>query len=354
VDDAEQHAGTPAAEFDVFVAGPVFMDIVFAGLDHAPELGTESWARSMGSCPGGSANIAVALSRLGLNTSLATAFGDDAYGDFCRESLELGEDIDLSRSVRMTGKHTPLTVSLAYDGDRTMVSHGHLNEHPGIGGDVPCATAAFTSIGADAHSEWLAEAKAKGARIVVNSGWQPDGVWDLDRLKDLALADVFIVNTPEALAWTRTSTVADAALALAERVPMPVITRGGGGALAVDRDARSDDDRIVEVGGIAVDPVDPTGAGDVFAAGIIAGLVWSLGVERSLNLATVAAGLSVEDIGGSFSAPSLERMARWFRESAAHEDAAFHARYGFLTELHTAWEHARRPRRAVPTIGFRP
>ncbi|QDZ15668.1 carbohydrate kinase family protein [Humibacter ginsenosidimutans] len=351
---SEQEPARTLPEFDAFVVGPVFIDIVLAGLDHAPVLGTESWARSMGTCPGGIANIAVALSRLGLNTSLATAFGDDAYGDFCRESLELGEGIDLSRSVRMTGKHTPLTISLAYDSDRTMVSHGHLHEHPGISIDaVPRAAVAFASIGGDQNTAWLAAAKANGARVVVTSGWQPDGEWDLDRLGDLSLADVFIVNGPEALAWTGTTRLEDAALALAERVPLPVVTRGSRGAIAVDREAVDAEHRIVDVGGIDIEPVDPTGAGDVFAAGLAAGLVWSLTIEQSLVLATVAAGLSVEDIGGSFSAPSLEGIAQWYRDSAREHDAAFAERYGFLDELHSTWGRQRRPRRAIPTIGFR-
>ena len=71
------------AEVDVFVQGMVFLDIVFTGLHELPRPGTEVWADGMGSCPGGIANLAVAASRLGLRTSLAAAFGDDDYGDFC-------------------------------------------------------------------------------------------------------------------------------------------------------------------------------------------------------------------------------------------------------------------------------
>ena len=81
---------------DVYLTGTVFLDIIFTGLDSAPVRGTESWARGMGSSPGGIANMATALARLGLRTSLAAAFGDDMYGDYCREDLEAGEGIDLT------------------------------------------------------------------------------------------------------------------------------------------------------------------------------------------------------------------------------------------------------------------
>lgn len=87
--------------------------------------GTESWARGMGSSPGGVANMATALARLGLHTSLAAAFGDDHYGEYCWDALEQGEGIDLSLSHTVRGWHSPVTVSMAYEGERTMVSHGH-------------------------------------------------------------------------------------------------------------------------------------------------------------------------------------------------------------------------------------
>ncbi len=61
--------------------------------------GTEVWASGMGSSPGGIANLAVATSRLGLRTTLAAAFGDDAYGDFCWRTLEEQEGVALTRSA---------------------------------------------------------------------------------------------------------------------------------------------------------------------------------------------------------------------------------------------------------------
>ena len=111
--------------WDVYLTGTVFLDIIFTGLESAPVRGTESWARGMGSSPGGVANMATALARLGLRTSLAAAFGDDHYGEYCWDALQQGEGIDLSASRTAPGWHSPVTVSMAYEGERTMVSHGH-------------------------------------------------------------------------------------------------------------------------------------------------------------------------------------------------------------------------------------
>ena len=85
-------------EFDLILAGTVFQDIIFTGLPHAPEPGTEIWSEGMGSCPGGVANQAIAAARLGLKTGLAAAFGDDGYGDYNWKILAGQEHVDLSLS----------------------------------------------------------------------------------------------------------------------------------------------------------------------------------------------------------------------------------------------------------------
>ena len=56
-------------QFDLFVHGTVFFDVVFTGLVSLPVRGTEIQATGMGSCPGGIANLAIAASRLGAPSS---------------------------------------------------------------------------------------------------------------------------------------------------------------------------------------------------------------------------------------------------------------------------------------------
>lgn len=336
--------------YDVFLAGPLFMDLIFSGMPHAPVLGTETWADAMGCCPGGIANMAVALSRLGRTTSLATAFGDDAYGDFCRESLELSEGIDISESVRTTGSHTPVTISLAYEGDRTMVSHGHINGSPDVS-DVPDAKFVFVTIESGRSIPWLEQAHQAGARIFVNSGWDPTGRWDLAGLADLRHADVFIANETEAMAWTGADNPATAAHELARHVALAVVTRGPNGAIAVDG-VRGE---LIEVPGMAgVTTVDPTGAGDIFVAGLMTGLGLNRGLRDSLSLGCVAAGLSVQRLGGSFSAPTWDEIQTWYRTHPSRGEAGFDADYGFIDGLFPEGERPRKPRRAIPTMGFRP
>ncbi len=174
---------------DVYLTGTVFLDIIFTGLASAPVRGTESWARGMGSSPGGVANMAAALARLGLRTSLAAAFGDDHYGEYCWDELEQGEGIDLSISRRVSGWHSPVTVSMAYEGERTMVSHGHEPppEEPAPA-CPPRARAAVASLTPGRRAPWIAEAAKQGtASSPTSAGTTPvPGTWRVSPTSNIA------------------------------------------------------------------------------------------------------------------------------------------------------------------------
>ncbi|WP_055487066.1 carbohydrate kinase family protein [Streptomyces sp. WMMB 322] len=364
--------GDPAC--DVYLAGTVFLDIIFTGLDSAPVRGTETWARGMGSSPGGVANMATALARLGLRTSLAAAFGDDMYGDYCREALDKGEGIDLTLSHTVPGWHSPVTVSMAYEGERTMISHGH--EAPprepiappsalGLGGAPidpeapgcpPPARACVTSLAPGDGQEWLATAAGRGSRIFADVGWDDTGRWDLGALPDLEHCEAFLPNAEEAMRYTRTDCPRAAARALSERVPLAVVTLGAQGSCAVDgRTGES-----AEVPGIPVDALDTTGAGDVFVAGFVMGSLAGWPLADRLAFAGLTAALSVQEFGGSLSAPGWAEVAAWRSRAGGHRSRpGAHAgagpcegTYGFLDAVLAGCPGSAPRRRALPTIGF--
>ncbi|WP_374213842.1 carbohydrate kinase family protein [Streptomyces sp. A3M-1-3] len=340
---------------DVFLTGTVFLDIIFTGLDSAPVRGTESWARGMGSSPGGVANMATALSRLGLHTSLAAAFGDDHYGEYCWDALEQGEGIDLARSRVVPGWHSPVTVSMAYEGERTMVSHGHEAPPPPGSGPFPdCpprARAAVASLVPGRHEEWIASAARRGARVFADVGWDETGRWDLAGLADLQHCEAFLPNAEEAMRYTRTDCPRAAARALADKVPLAVVTLGAEGAYAVDGASGE----TAEVPAILVEALDPTGAGDVFVAGFLTGTLAGWPLADRLAFAGLTAALSVQEFGGSLSAPGWAEVAGWWQQvrSLPGGDPEALRRYVFLEDLLPADGRPWPLRRAVPTIGFR-
>ena len=344
--------GDPAT--DVYLTGTVFLDIIFTGLDSAPVRGTESWARGMGSSPGGIANMATALARLGLHTSLAAAFGDDMYGDYCWDSLSDGEGIDLALSRKIPGWHSPVTVSMAYEGERTMISHGHEApppEEPAPQCPPPARACVASLTPGGPRQSWIGHAAQHGSRVFADVGWDDSGRWDPADLADLAHCEAFLPNAAEAMNYTRTSCPRAAARRLAELVPLAVVTLGPEGAYAVD----SASGETAQVPALSVDALDPTGAGDVFVAGFLTGTLagWPL-VDR-LAFASLTAALSVQEFGGSLSAPGWIEIAAWWQHAKSYDDQdrAALRRYAFLDDLLPAGTRRWPLRRAVPTIGFR-
>ncbi|MFI5804651.1 carbohydrate kinase family protein [Streptomyces sp. NPDC051561] len=340
---------------DVFLTGTVFLDIIFTGLDSTPVRGTETWARGMGSSPGGVANMATALARLGLRTALAAAFGDDHYGEYCWDALADGEGIDLGMSRTVPGWHSPVTVSMAYEGERTMVSHGH--EAPPPGGSAPFPTcpprarAAIASLVPGHRQDWVETAARNNALIFADVGWDDTGRWDLAGLGDLEHCEAFLPNAEEAMRYTRTDCPRRAAHRLAEKVPLAVVTLGAEGAYAVDgRTGES-----AEVPAIAVEALDPTGAGDVFVAGFVTGTLAGWPLADRLAFAGLTAALSVQEFGGSLSAPGWSEIAAWWQQVQGYDaqDQEALSRYAFLEGLLPADVRPWPLRRAVPTIGFR-
>jgi sugar/nucleoside kinase (ribokinase family) len=348
-------ADSPA--IDVFMSGTVFLDIVFTGLPTAPAAGTEVWAAGMASCPGGIANLAVSSARLGLRTSLAAGFGDDVYADFLWQTLADQERVDLSRSRRFTEWHSPVTVSMAVQRDRSMVTHGH--ELP-ISADTligvpPRCRAVITSVGEGAAEpvlpSWVARSRHGGALVFADAGWDPTGTWDPALLRTLAGCDAFMPNAVEAMRYTRTDSPQAALRTLAEHVPLAVVTLGGDGAIAIDGVTGE----TAAVPALPVDALDPTGAGDVFGAALVLGTIAGWPLEHRLLFAGVSAALAVHEFGGSLAAPGWGDIGDWWRRTRACAAtggagaAELARRYGFLEDL-VPRTHVCGVRRAAATI----
>ncbi|MDR0284420.1 MAG: PfkB family carbohydrate kinase [Propionibacteriaceae bacterium] len=320
--------------FDVVLSGWVFLDIVFTDLPTPPRPGREVWTGGMGSSPGGIANLAVAAARLDLRTALAAAFSDDGYGAWCRDVLDKQEHIDLSRSRTIPGWHTPVTVSLAYDDDRAMITHGHTP--PVSGRELLARPPSTRAVIADLGTEpWWQDYLGTSTLVFTDIGWDPTDTWDLGVLDRLAGCHAFMPNEAEAMAYTRTDTPTAALAAVAELVPLAVVTRGAQGVLAIDQSTGEQ----AAAPALAGPVVDPTGAGDVFGAALVTGTLEGWPLAQRLAFATLCASLAVRQFGGALAAPGWGDLADWWRctrEAARRGPAAtaeLARRYAFLDEV---------------------
>jgi sugar/nucleoside kinase (ribokinase family) len=311
-----------AEPVDVFLSGLAFADIVFTGLEKPPTLGAEVWTTGIDSGPGGITNFAVALRRLGLTTSLAAAFGDDLLGRYCWAELTEREGVDLTRSRRFPGWPMPVTVSLAYDDDRALITHGRPSplSADDLVGQPPPSRAAAVHLGPEPQA-WLGLAHAAGTLVFADLGWDPSGSWAPEMLEQLAVCHAFLPNAGEAMRYTASDSPEAALARLGDHVPVAVVTLGAEGALAVDNTTGES----ASVPGLRVRALDPTGAGDVFGAAFIAATLSGRPLVERLAFANLAAALSVERIGGAMAAPTWADIAAWWRTNKA-------AGYAFLDE----------------------
>lgn len=317
---------TDVRSIDVLLAGPTFFDLVLGGLDAAPTPGTEVFASHLETSPGGIATLAVATARLGLSTALATTLGDDIQGRWCRALLGDVEGVDLSRTVVPSDWPTPLTVSLSHDDDRAMITREDpapaLDPLP----DGPAPRAVLADLPAlrraSGPDAWWRRAARDGALVFADAGWDASGTWDRSLLAPLEHCFAFTPNAHEAVAYTGADSAEDAARALAERVPLVVVTRGAAGAVAVD--AGSGD--LVDVPGVSVDARDTTGAGDVLQAALAYGVLRDLPLEEAVAFAVLCSALSVEELGGAVASPCWGDIADW---RARHDEP----RFAFVDDL---------------------
>jgi sugar/nucleoside kinase (ribokinase family) len=321
-------------ELDVLMEGTVFFDIVLTGLPSLPLAGTELPAAGMGSCPGGIANLAVAASRLGLRTGLAASFGDDVYGDFLWRTLADQEGVDLSYSRRIENWHSPVTVSLAVQRDRAMVTHSHPSPTDDLITDPPAAAAGVVHLGEQLRP-WVGRAAARGMRLFGDVGWDATQTWSQDTLEQLEHLHAFLPNSMEAMAYTRTDDPRAALRQLADRVPVVIVTCGGQGSIGIDSITGEEE----WVPSLPVNAVDATGAGDVFAAAFVVGTLRSWSLRHRMAFANLCAALSVQQVGGSLAAPGWGDLADWqlaLREqvrTGSRAAAAMAESYAFLGEV---------------------
>ena len=92
------------------------------GLSYGDKIAVDKVGVNVG---GNAANVGVGLSRLGVETSLLTTFGDDDRAVFIKRRL-LEENVDLSMAKTAIGANSNLSAIIVYLGERTILTY-HAN-----------------------------------------------------------------------------------------------------------------------------------------------------------------------------------------------------------------------------------
>jgi sulfofructose kinase len=254
--------------------------------------------------PGGQvATALVALQRWGCRTAYVGTFGDGPLAEASRRSLA-DEGIDVARAPSRAGVVNQTAVILIdrRSGERTILMHraeALTLEPDEVDRDLVTAARVLHLDGYDADAALAAAgwARAAGIPVVVDVDTR---VGPVERL--LALTDAVILSRDFAceLVGAGDAETALAKLVAAFAAPLTAVTLGAEGVIAATAAAGT-----LRVPGYAVDAVDTTGAGDVFRAGFIYGVLAAWPLERTLRFANAAAALKCTRVGGRPGIPTV-------------------------------------------------
>jgi len=275
----------------ICVVGSVNMDTGF-DVDALPHPGETVLATAARSTPGGKgANQAVAAARAGAQVQFVGAVGDDSAAEALREHLTTN-GVGTDGLITVPGSSGAAVVVVDSAGENLIVVA------PGANGRLTLDSSALRGLVADCDVLLLQleipvttataaarEAHSAGATVLVNAS--PPGA-DPNELAELAeLTDVVVVNEAEAVHWIWP-------------VRHRVTTRGAHGA------SYTGDGQELTVMPPAVEVVDTSGAGDVFAGVLAAG--WTKGHHHALRRACAAGALATLVPGAGDCAPDAEAI----------------------------------------------
>lgn len=236
-------------------------------------------------CPGGTgANVAVALSRLGIHSALVARLGNDPLGAFVTDILESEKVSTRHVSCCERYKTSLIIVSIDDSGEREFTfmvkpsadSRLQNSDIPAFErGDWLCVSAFILAQRTSREATFFAiqQAKMAGAVVCVDANIRVD-MWDDESLlvpktlEALKTADIAKMSADELLLLTSTNSI-DQGIKEVKQWPakIKVITLAEKGAILLT------DQSEIHIEGYDVPVVDMTGAGDAFIAAFISKLM---------------------------------------------------------------------------------
>jgi ribokinase len=305
---------------DVVTLGDINVDLI-ARVPFYPPLGGDSLAQEVDVRAGGSsANTAVVISKFGLEVSILARVGEDVLADHALSDLEQA-GVDLSLVQRDPETKTGLIfAAVTPDGERTFFSCRGANTRTVLpSGDLAqiCEAkilhisgyALVESPQRDAALQAMEEAHASGVAVSVDLGVEVTTT-DRDEIVEmLSLVSMVFPNLAVAQWLTGEAGAHESVGALLRLGPRLVgLKMRDQGCLIGSGEG------IYHVPAFKVTPIDDTGAGDSFDAGLIVGRIAGLSLRESALLANALGALATLVTGGGSSLPGSQWALAFLEE----------------------------------------
>ncbi len=264
----------------ILCVGDMVGDIFSSPLARLPEPGELVLCDKIAVFPGGNAlNTAIALCRLGENVAVAGSIGDDSLSRLLLDQIQ-AQGLDVRGLRREPAGRTASTFILRAEGEDWRFIHslgvaatftGEYVSPELIPDNGIMLVGGYLKLGAwddNELADLMRHVWQRNCKVVLNICIAQDSGVDPGRcLPLLEHVDIFVPNEEEASILT------------GEVVPMlqaKALLDAGAGAVVITRGAQGlfadDGKRTVEMGIFKVPVVDPSGCGDCFTAGLIAGM----------------------------------------------------------------------------------
>lgn len=252
-------------------------------------------------------NEATILSRMGKKVRLETIIGKDQAGQFIYRHCEK-EGIQLGEGCLRDNETTGINVVLVEpDGNRDFLTNGngtlrrltiddiHMPFPESVKIICFASIFVFPKIGTKEMQEIFETAKKHGKIVCADMTKCKHGETVEDLAPALAHIDYLLPNDAEAMLFTRTDTVEEAAERLREAGVSNVIIKSGKRGCYVSTDEQSV--WIPAVQGVHC--VDTTGAGDSFVSGFLCGLLNGKDVMECAEYGTICGAKAVKVMGAT-------------------------------------------------------
>jgi sugar/nucleoside kinase (ribokinase family) len=311
-----------AHSLDAIFVGELNIDLVLNNVPF-PAYEEEKIAEGMQLVMGSSTAItAHNFSTVGGRAAFIGRAGRDSFGDFMVAQLA-GAAVETRGIIRDPERQTGASVVLANPPRRAILTYPGAMDALTID-DVDwglLAQARHVHVGGFFLQRGLRadvprlfrKAKEMGLTTSLDTNWDPEDRWGDDLAKALEVTDIFLPNDQEALRITRTSTVADAAHALRERVRIVAIKCGRDGAVVLA------DGKTASHQGYSVPAVETTGAGDSFNAGFLLRFLQGGDLAACLRMGNACGALAVTAIGGTGAYRDAATARKKVAELLSHE-----------------------------------
>lgn len=297
----------------VLTIGPIYCDLLLEGFSKIPLPGQEEFFDSYTLSVGGNAIVAIALAKVGLDSSLLSTVGDDPLGEQLLALLKQ-QQVETSSILPIAGEKTNLSLIMNGRTDRSFLTwvqklpsiektlerrleelSKHSYEHVHI---------CFEYLAIPCMQRFVKAQREKGVSLSTALGFQDSLEWCEQSRRKARMVDWVFMNLSEAKKITEKGELYQIMQELRTFVEIPVITLGPDGCCALSKEGD-----LLHTPAYEVEVVNTTGSGDSFCAGFIYGVVHNAGLQRCLQYGSYLGSLTAaakESVSPLIDAKSME------------------------------------------------